>query len=455
MVIPFKTLRYASGPNQVWGVNFRRIVQWKNEYSYVTPIPASLTTGTGMMYVSFAATLVGLEVPQSGMNLDLKPYGIASRRADFNATSAPLENTITRDYGLDAKYGLTKSLTLDLTYNTDFAQVEDDTQQVNLTRFNLQFPERREFFLEGRGISAFGGKRAAFGGPGARSSANSNVPILFFSRQIGLNTVGTTAFAVPIVGGGRVTGKAGKYAIGFLNIQQDDDVAASARATNFTVLRVKRDVLRRSNVGMIYTRRQETGASSPDAGETYGIDALFSISQFLSVNGYIARTRAPGISSNDTSYTASVDYATDRYGLQAEHLGVGMNFKPQVGFLRRADFRRSFLLARFSPRPARTYMKAIRHFTYQGSGEYVTNTSGRLDWTEMIGLFAIELQNSDKLTVSYVRDYELIPKPFVIDTRSHTTVPVGGYDYQHGLISYGLGRPHAISGTISYQQGTL
>ena len=448
MAIPFKTLRYNNGPNQIWGINLRRVVKWKNEYASVMPLPAFLTTLRAFQRVSFAATLVGLEVPGAGKALELKPYGISGLRTDVNAKPAPFRNQVNRDYGLDAKYGITNSVTMDLTYNTDFAQVEDDTRQVNLTRFNLQFPERREFFLEGRGIFAFGEA-------GTAGSANSNTPILFFSRQIGLNTAGTTASPVPIVGGGRVTGKAGKYSIGFLNIQQDDDASAAARATNFTVMRVKRELLGRSNVGMMYTRRQETAGGSLGAAETYGIDGVFAASQSLTVNSYLARTRSPGVSGKDMSYTAKVDYNSERYGFQAEQLGVGTNFRPQVGFLRRVDFQRSFALARFSPRPARIHMKAIRQFTYQVSGEYLTNNAGRRDWTEAIGLFAMELQNSDKLTVSYLRDYEYIPRPFAIDTRSDTTVPVGGYNYQSGLVSYQLGTQHTIAGSVSYQQGTL
>ena len=453
MIIPFKTLRYNAGPNQVWGVNLRRIVRWKNEFSHLVPLPAFLGT-QAFNHVSFGATLVGLEVPDTSLNLELKPYGISGLRTDLNARPA-FENDRNGDYGLDVKYGITKSLTMDLTYNTDFAQVEDDTQQVNLTRFNLQFPERREFFLEGRGTFAFGGA-------GTSTSGSSNVPLLFFSRRIGLNTKDLTGktlafpLVVPIVGGGRVTGKAGKYAIGLLNIQQDSDTAASARATNFTVLRLKRDILRRSNVGVIYTRRQETVSGGPDPGDTVGIDGLYSASQSLFVNGYVARTRTPGVHGKDSSYAVHLDYTTDRYGVTAEQLGVAPNFNPQVGFLRRTDFQRSFASARFSPRPARTHMKAIRRFYYQASGEYLTtNDWNRRDLTEAIGSVAIELQNSDKLTMTYTRDYEYIPKPFAIDTRTRTTVPVGGYNYQSGLISYLLGTQHGLSGTVSYQQGTL
>lgn len=444
MVIPFKTLRYRSGASQAWGVNMRRIVRWKNETSVLKAVPAYIGA-RAMAAVSFAATLVGLEVPPPGVNLEVKPYGIASLRTDRTVRPA-ITNEVGRDYGLDVKYGVTKSMTLDLTYNTDFAQVEDDTQQVNLTRFNLFYPERREFFLEGRGIFDFG-RGATVGSGGAIGDR----PLMFFSRRIGLEQVGNSALPVPIVGGGRLTGKIGHYSVGLLNIQSDDDVVANARTTNFTVLRLKRDILGRSNVGIIYTRRAETGQAG--TGQTFGVDALYSRSATLNISGYFAGTRMPGLSGDETSHLMSLDYSTDRYGLRLEQLGVDANFNPQVGFLRRKDFLSRFAQARFSPRPARTHMKAVRRFVYQGSFQYLQNGQGRLDWKDASGEFAIELQNSDRFAVQYNRDYEFIPRRFAI--ASGVIVPVGGYDYESGRISYSLGTQHGVSGTLSYQQGSL
>jgi hypothetical protein len=445
MVIPFKTLRYRPGPEPTWGVNIRRIVRWKNEWSFLTPMPAFLRNAGSINAMSYAAILVGLEVPQLGKNLDIKPYGIAGLRTDRNARPA-VSNDGDGDFGVDLKYGVTKGLTLDLTYNTDFAQVEDDTQQVNLTRFNLFYPEQREFFLEGRGTFGFGGAATSGGG-------SSNTPLLFFSRRIGLNQIGNTALPVPIVAGGRLTGKVGDYSIGLLNIQSGDDAATAARDTNFTVLRVKRDLLTRSNVGVIYTRRAETGEGGAGAGQTIGIDGLFAPTPTLSINTFFAKTDTPGLSGDDTSHLARFTYNTDRYGLGLEHLGVGANFNPQVGFLRRSDFQRSFAEARFSPRPARTHMRAIRRFVYQSSFEYIENGRNEREWREIFGGFGIELQSSDSLAVDYTADYELIPKPFAI--ASGVTVPVGGYTSQNGRIAYQLGNQHALAGTVSFQAGSL
>ena len=440
VVIPFKSLRYKPGPNQVWGINVRRTVRWKNELSFLTQMPALLGQ-RAIFSVSLAATMVGLEVPPSGRNLEIKPYAISSLRTDRLARPS-FSNRGNGNVGVDAKYGVTKSLTLDLTYNPDFAQVEDDLQQVNLTRFSLFFPERREFFLEGQGIFAFGGRATG------RGRVVSNTPVMFFSRRIGL----TNGRLVPIVAGARLTGKVGDYSIGVLNIQSDEEAAADARPANFSVVRIKRDLFRRSNVGAIYTRRAETG-DGRGAGETFGVDALYSASPSLNVNGYFARTRTPGVHHEDTSRLARFDYNTDRFGVQLEHLAVGGNFKPEVGFLRRTDFQRQFALARFSPRPAPTHMKAVRRFFYQGTIEYVENGAGTLETRLTGGSFAIEFQNSDRLTVLHVRGYELISLPFEIT--SGVTVPVGGYDNQFGEVSYQMGPQRPLSGILAYQDGSL
>src|SRR6185503_1415988 len=229
---PFKSLRYSADAVQIWGFNMRRTIRYKNEQTYLTAMPSFVGMRATQM-VSLATTLVGLETPPSSLNLEVKPYGISGIRTDRKATPA-FDNKVDRNAGLDAKYGLSKSLTLDLTYKTDFAQVEDDTQQVNLTRFNQFFPERREFFLEGLGIFGFGGGSGTGSGGG-------NTPVLFFSRRIGLNS----GQPVPIAGGGRLTGRVGADSIGVLSIQSREDTLSKSRATNFTVVRVKHDLLRR------------------------------------------------------------------------------------------------------------------------------------------------------------------------------------------------------------------
>ena len=248
MAIPFRSLRYRGSGPQTWGINIRRNVRWKNELSYLSPVPRRYGA-RGILRLSQAATLVGLEAPPAALNLDVKPYAVGNVKAD-RAIDPAFENDVNGDAGFDVKYGITQSLAADFTYRTDFAQVEDDDQQVNLTRFNLLFPEKRDFFLEGQGIFAFGG--ASTTPPtGAATSAPVNTPVMFFSRRIGLSD----NRAIPIEVGGRMTGKAGRYSIGLLDIQTDDSPEAREPSTNFAVVRLKRDILRRSYVGVIGTYR--------------------------------------------------------------------------------------------------------------------------------------------------------------------------------------------------------
>ena len=173
IAIPFKSLRYKPGRDQVWGINLRRGIRHKNENAYISPIKPQWGVG-GIFHMSAAATLVGLEAPPNGKNLELKPATV--NRLTTDRLSAPtISNQLKADLSLDAKYGLTKSLTADFTYNTDFAQVEADEVQVNLTRFSLQFPEKRDFFLEGQGLFQFGAgsSTGSLGATGASSSGGS------------------------------------------------------------------------------------------------------------------------------------------------------------------------------------------------------------------------------------------------------------------------------------------
>ena len=435
--IPFKSLRYRPGGAQIWGLNLSRGVQWKNETSYLVPMPAAREPG-GILLVSLAATLVGLEVPEGNRTLEIKPYAITDLTSDRNAVPR-VSNALGGDVGLDVKYGVTQNLVADLTVNTDFAQVEADEQQVNLTRFSLFFPEKREFFLENQGL--FG-----FGGAGAGPFGSGDTPVLFYSRRIGLNE----GREVPMNVGGRLTGKIGQFNLGVMNVQTGDEPVSGAVATSFSVVRVKRDLLRRSSIGAIFTGRsvstQGTGSS-----EAYGLDGTFAFYDNLNINTYWAKTVTPGSRDDEVSYRAQLDYRGDRYGVRVERLVVGDNFNPEVGFLRRDDFERSFGSFRFSPRPMG--IAAIRRLSWEGRLDYITNRAGVLETREVQGQFGIEFENSDQLSATYTRSYEFLDEPFAI--ASDVTIPVGGYRYQDVLTSFQFGPQRPFSGTVSVQHGSF
>ena len=443
IAIPFKSLRYRPGPAQLWGVNVQRRVASTNESSFLTPIPASLSWA-GTYKMSSAATLVGLEVPASGTRLEVKPYGISDVTTDL--ARAPDERTTTGgDVGFDVKYGLTEGLTADFTYNTDFAQVEVDEQQVNLTRFSLFFPEKREFFLEGQGIFDFGGGFSSdstqfyFGG----GQFSGTAPILFFSRRIGLQDGRT----VPIRAGGRLTGKTGPYSVGVLNVQTDG--AGGAAPTNFSVARIKRDVLRRSAVGALFTGRS-VSLDGGGANQVYGVDGLFSFYDNLNITTYFAESRRPGVSRDDAmSYQAKLDYRGDRWGLVAERLGVGADFRPEVGFVRRHDFRRNFVEGRFSPRPLS--IASIRKFLFQGSLDYTTDGGGLLETRARQGLFGIEFENSDLFFAGVTDSFEWLKQPF--EMTPAITIPAGAYRFTNTRIVYAPGQQRAVSGGLSFDRG--
>lgn len=442
MAIPFRSLRYRGSGPQTWGINIRRNVRWKNELSYLSPVPR-LYGARGILRISQAATLEGLVAPPASRNLDIKPYVVGNLKAD-RAVDPAFSNRFDKNAGFDVKYGVTQSLTADVTYRTDFAQVEDDDQQVNLTRFNLLFPEKREFFLEGQGTFAFGGASTT-PSTGSAAAPPINTPLLFFSRRIGLSGTG----AVPIQGGARLTGKTGRYSVGLLDIQTDDAPAAGERSTNFSVVRVKRDIFRRSYVGVIGTRRSPAlGPGGAGENDVFGLDANLSFFKNLNLVGYYAGTRTDGRRGDDRSYRARADYDADLLGVQVEQLAVGKNFTPEAGFLRRADFRETLAQFRISRRP--TSWHGVRKFNYEGGLDYITDGSGRLANRQGRAVIRTDMQSGDMWSVGLFRDFEFVPAAFQI---ASTLVAAGSYDEPTLRAAYALGSQRRISGEIAAARG--
>ena len=456
MEIPFKTLRYRSEPPYVWGLQLRRAIRRKNEWVYLTRLPISAGGGSGsagIFRVSAAGSLVGIEPPPASRNIEVKPYAIGGLTTDLTA-SEPIIDEGSGSAGIDIKYGITQNLTADFTYNTDFAQVEVDERQVNLTRFPLFFPEKREFFLEGRGIFGFarGGVTGRFGGPGGGPVGgvfgDANVPQLFYSRKIGLEQ----GRVVPIVGGARVTGKVGQFDVGALNIHTGDETVSAFEPTNFTVVRLRRDLLRRSSVGAMFTNRSVSRVA-PGSSQAYGVDGTFAFLENISVITYLARTRVPGPDhrSKDLSYQGKFEYGADRYGLQVDHLVVEDNFLPEVGFLRRDNFRRTYLSGRFSPRPQS--IESVRQFSLEASIDYIlTADENYLETRQNIVAFQTEFESSDQLTFTATDNYELLVRPFT-PPGSGFSIPVGGYSFADAQISYAIGQQRRINGQVAVKHG--
>ncbi len=339
--IPFKTLRFPGTPDQTWGVNFQRNIRRKNERAYWAPIPRQFN----LYRVSLAGSVSGIKTPPV-RNLKIMPYALG-QTITSGVEPAPTDSSA--EFGGDLKYSVTPALTLDATVNTDFAQVEVDDQQVNLDRFNLFFPEKRPFFLENAGFFSVG---------------NQGEVDLFFSRRIGLSANGE---AVPIIGGGRMSGKAGKYNIGLLNMQTND-VDNRIASNNFAVVRVSRDLPNRSQVGGLITQRQATGdlAGDDDYGRTYALDGRWGIKQNTVVSGFVAKTETPGRSGDDTAFNIRSRTNLQRIDVDAGYQEVGENFNPQVGFLSRGGYRKPDVRIMTRFRPKRIFQELRPHVSYRG-----------------------------------------------------------------------------------------
>jgi Domain of unknown function (DUF5916)/Carbohydrate family 9 binding domain-like len=440
---PFRSFRHSEG-GHVWGMNFRRFVRADNELTYLAPVLASWGR-PAMSKMSAAATVVGLDTGPRLKNLDAKAYGLGSMLTD-RAAAPTFSNRPDWNTGLDVKWGIRQTLIADFTVNTDFAQVEDDEQQINLTRFSLFFPEKREFFLEGADTFAFGSNS---------SSPSGSAPLLFYSRQIGLSN----GLAVPIRGGARVLGRSGRWSFGGLDIETGDSTEAATPATNFSVGRVNYDLLSRSRVGAMITRRDPVASTGIAATGTsnlaYGADAVLNPTREITVLGYAARTNTPGLRGEDASYRGRFSWSADRYGLTADYLAVGANFKPQVGLVRRSAFRQSQASARFSPRPG---WRGVRKISYEVDETYLTDFDNAPESKSLQGTVGLDFENSDGISFGVSRDFERLDTPFNLG--GSVAVPVGQYAFAHWAASYTLGQQHRVSGTLStdsghYYDGTL
>jgi hypothetical protein len=399
-----------------------------------------------------AGTLVGLEAPVASRNLEIKPYGItglSQNRIDPGGVTDKWDV----DAGLDVKYGITQNLTADFTINTDFAQVEVDEQQVNLTRFSLFFPEKREFFLEGRGIFNFApsvsGGGGGGGGPGG--GGRGSTPTMFYSRRIGLEG----GQPIPILAGGRVTGKVGSFDVGALTVQTDE-YGPLIPSTNFSVFRLRRDIFARSSIGALFQNRSESVVSS-GSNQTYGGDASLAFLENASFVTYYSKTQTEGLTGNDESYKASLGWAGDLLGAQAQQLLVGEDFNPEIGFARRRGFRESSLSGRFSPRPAS--ISWIRQLSFQGNLGYIERVGERLLPWEKAGplesraaqaRFQIEFENSDNFGVTFNDSYENLSQDERI---SGAIIPAGRYSFQDVQLSYNFGLQRPYSGRLSVLKG--
>ena len=426
--IPFRTIRYPAREDQSWGVNFQRNIRRRNETAFWAPLPRQYN----LYRVSMAGQLAGVTAPIGFTgNVQLTPYvvgEIATRDAEPDRNPLALG-----DVGVDLKYSVTSGLTLDATYNTDFAQVEVDTQQINLDRFNLFFPEKRPFFLENAGVFSVSNQ-------GPASGMNLGQTELFFSRRIGINDAGTQ---IPILGGARLSGKVSDaVTVGLLNMQTET-VDGTGPANNFTVARVRRDLPNRSSIGGLFVNRQATGSLAPpdDYNRTYAVDGRWGIGQNGLVQGFVGRTQTPGRTGRDHALSLSTRYDSEAWRFISGYQENGEDFNPEVGFIRRTGgFRKFDVGVNHTSRPDR-FLK-FQELSPHMSFTRFWNFDGVMETSFLHLHFQGEFEDSSSAGVAVDVRSETVFEEFTV---SGIPVPPGRYDFNEVQYSYNYDRSAPVS----------
>ena len=409
IAIPFRSLRYPSSSPDGWGINVWRMMRRDNEETLWT---AWSRDGGGFRRVSQAGRLVGLtDLPRSGLNLEVKPYGLAGLTQERDAEGR-LHTARDPSVGLDAKWEVRPGLVLDGTVHPDFAQVEADEERVNLTRFDLFFPEKRDFFLENAGIFDFGW----------RGQDETPPFLLFFSRRIGIGKDDESR--IPVRGGVRLSGRMGGQTVGLLDVYTGP--GAGQPAANYGVLRIKRDLGRSNYLGGMLVDRRDADESNT-AG---GLDASFWPAESVNLQAFAARTWTAGPGSDGSAWRVSGDYSGDRFGLSAQHLVIGPHADPQVGFVTRTDIRRTDALARYTLRPSALGLRRIDLFA---EGQHIVRTSGEKQDVGGGPTLNLEWGSGDSVAGFYFQGSSRIDEPFVLGDR--IPVPAGDYDVRHWSFS--------------------
>ena len=399
--IPFQTLNFD--PNApAWGINFQRTVRRKNEDSLWMGYPRN----QGLRRMANAGRLEGIHDVSQGRGIDIKPYVTGS------ASSAPglgqPDTVYQGDMGLDLSYTPTPRLRASLTINTDFAQTEVDERQVNLGRFSLFFPERRDFFLEGAGYFDFrssGGGRG--GGPRLRP---------YFSRQIGLNP--EDGSPQPIVYGARLAGQIGQQDVGLLQVRtgetqtiDDDGNLVPVASEDFTIVRIKRRMLAQSFIGGMFTRRDPRQGGQ--ARNTAGLDMLLDTRNFrgsknLRFDGFLlGATRETGLTGGNLAYGMSLSYPNDPWDASFNFREVQEDFDPAVGDVQRTDYRSYVPNFTYSPRPRNN--RWVRSFSFGADLRFLTDRQNSLLNRDLtLTVFEAELHSQDTFTLTVSPQYERI-----------------------------------------------
>ncbi|HUR32704.1 MAG TPA: DUF5916 domain-containing protein [Vicinamibacterales bacterium] len=422
IAIPMVTLRSPDVPAQMWGINFSRNIRRKNEIVYWSPIPKPYN----LMQVSLAGTVTGMTDLNRGLDLRLKPYMTVGGKYDRTGSVSDTDGL--KDVGVDLKYGLGHGLALDVTVNTDFAQAEVDEQQVNLTRFQLFFPEKRDFFLENSGQFTVG------------TQGLERLMDLFFSRRIGLSETGQP---IGIRGGARMTGKVSGNNIAVMDLQTEEN--GGRPADNFLVARYSKDVNRRSKFGGLFINKESI--NSARFNRVAVADALFAPTRAFSFHTIAAKSMTPGVTTDQNAYHARALYLDTKWQTYAEFSQIDKNFNDEVGFVPRTGIRQTKVHLERNPRPG----GLIRVMEPMMNIIYITDTSNRLLTRRIHQMVGTRFQNGAYLNVWWNRWFDQIDEPFRVQT---VTIPRGTYRYNEFNIMFNSNPARRVYQQFSFSPQT-
>jgi hypothetical protein len=425
VAIPMVTLRFPDSDVQSWGINFMRNVSRKNEQAYWAPIPRAF----GLTRVSLAGSLTGLESLSRGRDLRIKPYVVAGGRSDRDGDLS--DRSAQGDVGVDLKYGITAGVNLDLTVNTDFAQAEVDDERVNLTRFALFFPEKREFFLENAGQFNVG-----------TTASIGRIADLFFSRRIGRSESGEP---VPILAGARLTGKVGSNNVAVMDIQTDE--AFGIPGENFLVARYSRDLADRSRVGVLAVNRQASRGGHYN--RTLAADFTLGPNPSFTMNGFLARTLSPDVSADDWGGHLRAAWLDAAWNVYAEYTNLQDSFNAEVGFVPRVGIRTYKIHFERNPRPGRWGLRVLEPMW---NVTYTTDQTGRLVSRQYHNMLGIRFSNGAYLNLWHNRYFERLDEAFPV--RAGISVPAGDYEFYDWRVSFNSNPSRRVTYNASWDPQT-
>ena len=436
IAIPFSQLRFEQNEVMNWGLNFGREIARKQEIDAWNEAPKTYG-GLAKYRTAYFGTLEGLEGITPSRHLELLPYVLPG--ASYGSSTEETEGVF--EAGVDLKYGVTPNLTADLTFNTDFAQVEADQEQVNLTRFSLFFPEQRPFFLEGASIFDVGIPRPSFRRPPPL--------LLFYSRRIGL----ADGLAIPILGGGKMTGKIGPYGIGILNVltnKYEESVPGVAPQnvfreprTNYSVVRVNRDILAGSTVGGILINKQDADAYN----RTAGLDFSYRPTREINIQGLWSRTFEADITGNSNAFFIGGDWRTNLFRADASYTDIGEDFNPEVGYIQRRDVRRFRGDASYTPWPDKF---GIREIQIGPEIDIVLTQANALETQEITFDTQFEFETGDDIGFEVKNTIEHLDIGFNLQGEE---IPTGDYNFTSFQVSARTSSARMIGARVQVEFG--